>query len=609
MVINSNVPKGTQKVRKMYPNAHKGAVIIHPPHCAGSLAGWACNFLLQLCSSPYMTRLTLSLSLFAFIAIVFFSAPSAPAQSGGGFGLVQSNYDDYARLFKMGKEPNLSPIGNQRWRALYRNNRWQDYATGGEFREPMLAAQTLMGIYLVQHVDHQLTYQIENIIWNKAYLSASLAERITLDQIAMYWETNTDPLLEAKRDAVGQGDSFYSEDEIYRLQLQRRDLDVIARTRIINPNSISRGMKSEVQAVRNLFDHGERGDVPLYYFMREKFAVLDALAASFTFNWDLEKREAEIERMMQNPDLEREVRAEVRTAMAAAAQRRSTAASSSPSGGSPYSSDYGSSEYDSGSSDSGSSSDEFGGSGGPAIPDWAQGALLAAQAGGMTESEKQEQEQKAVDEALRPAAEAKLKILENRQNAYKYVVGVYESTDFHLGTLRKIERYFRNAAEVGDPIAQYHYALFMRYLGDIVYPYESEDGNDVLYRSEELLRQAEEKPDMKKRVENLKERLAIEETRKARRDSEKEKKIAALVKVENDKIDMFDTVLLSVRERISSGNNTGGRGGMNSMMGGGTSGGYGSGGNSGTGRSNSRSSSSSSRNNNNSSSNSSNSNY
>jgi len=533
-------------------------------------------------SVPYMIRLTLSLSLSAFVAVMFFSAPPAPAQGGGGFGLVQSNYDEYARLFKMGREPNLSPVGNERWRALHRNNRWADYAAGGEFREPMLAAQTLMGIYLVQHIDHQLTYQIENIIWNKAHLSASLAERITLDTIAMYWETAEDPALEAKREAVGEGDDFYSEDEIYRLQLQRRDLDVIARTRIINPNNISRMMRSEVQSVRNLFDHGESGWVPMYYFMREKFDVLDALSASFTFNWDKEMRDKAIEAMMQDPDLEREVRQQVRTAQAAARQRNTTGGSPAMGmnlyGGGSDDSSYDSS-YDSGGSGSDDGTD---GSGAPAVPDWLQGAMLSAQAG-ETEADRQEREQRGVDEALRPAAEEKLRRLENRQKAYKYVVGVYESTEFHLGTLRKIEKYFRNAAEVGDPIAQYHLALFLRYLGDIVDP--DKDIADLRYESEDFLKKAEERLDViGKRGEELRDQMAQEEARQAaRRQAEKNRKVAALVKVENDKIELFDTVLLSVRERISSGSSTGGMGGLNSVMGGGMGGGYGNTG--GTGRS------------------------
>ena len=63
-----------------------------------------------------MKCLIYTLSLFAFIAVVFLSVPPAPAQEGlgAGFSLVKADYAEYARLFQTGREPNLSPIGNER---------------------------------------------------------------------------------------------------------------------------------------------------------------------------------------------------------------------------------------------------------------------------------------------------------------------------------------------------------------------------------------------------------------------------------------------------------------------------------------------------------------
>ena len=559
-----------------------------------------------------MKRLTFFLSLSAFVAVVFLFAPSAPAQrvtapAQPGFGLVQSDYNNYAKLFQKKQEPNLSPSenGNERWRALYRNHRWAEYAAGSEFREPMLDAQTLMGIYLVQDVDHRLSYQIETIIWNKAYLSASLAERITLDSIVDYWSRATsdessptyDPILAAKKEAVGEGDDFYPEYELDRLARQRRDIDLIARTRLINPNSISRAMRSEVVVVRNLFDHGEsyKNWVLTYYFMREKFEVLDALADMFIFNWDDDRRAKEIQDLMEaaldNLPLRTRIELEVRSEFAT---RDAEQRSGSTSGGSSSSSDYSSSGYSSSDYSSG-----YGESGyGMPMP---VAATKTPEEREQERKEKEEERQRANDERedeiraeterrVRSEAAAEFQRRELRETAYKYVVGIYESSDFHLGHLRQIERYFRNAANAGDPIAQYHLALFLTYLGDKVDPFT--DTATLHSEIQKLVAAAETSDVTRERTKHLREQIALEAGLAKRRAMLMEEKVKALWKVEKDKIDMFDTVLLGVRERISSGSGVSGR--MQSM--GNTMNGIGSGGNSGTsssGRNNSSSDSSS----------------
>ena len=540
-----------------------------------------------------MKRLTLSLSLCAFVAVVFFSAPSAPAQErlGGGFGLVQADYDEYARLFQRGQEPNLSPVGNSRWRALYRNHRWSDYAAGGEFREPMLAAQTLMGIYLTEHVDHQLSHHIQSIIFHKAQISARLAERITLDRIAMYWERATsgsdeglhDPILIDRMDLAG-GDDFYTEEELDRMAIQRRDIDRMTREKMINRNALERRYQVEIRSVENLFDHGESGWVPRYYFMREKFLVLNALADSFTFNWDNERREEELEKRKENiePSLRSRIEREVRDEFLPLRNAARGVPTMGGMGG-PGMGGAGGPSMDGFDSFGGDMGGEFGGM------DSSMMGMMTPASTGMSEQQIEELAQETLQRRLTDAVEDELRRKELRELAYKYVVGVYESSDYHLRTLRQIHRYFRNAADAGDPIAQYHLALFLRFLGEVVDPFT--DPADHRAESDKLLSELGQQGTMQRRVEMLGTQLAREESIAPRRMSNMTRKIEALVKVENDKIDLFDEVLMRVRERISSGGGvsgrTGGMGGMGGSSGGGMMGGSSSeGGRSGgTGRS------------------------
>ena len=361
-----------------------------------------------------MIRLILALS--AFLAVLFLSIPSAPAQ---GFAPIQADYDSYAGLFGASREPNLSPIGDEKLREQRRNNRWADYAEGNEEREPMLAAQVLMGISLTQYVDHQLTHQIETIIWHRFNLSAALAERVTLDRITAYLERMS-PLVEAIREA--KGITFDSDEEIQPIQRLIRDIHVMALDRVRNPRSLSQPRSTDMRTVRNLFDHGEshRNWVATYRFMREKFDVLDALADSFTFE-------------------------------------------------------------------------------------------------------------------------------DNRQKAFKYVVGFYESTEFHRKALEKIHHYFRTAAEQGNPIAQYHLALFLKYLGDII-----DIDKDEITNYEKWLDQAGGADLAKDRVADAKTRLAEEakEYIAAGRSAQTASKIEALVKLENEKMDMIEAVITRIVQII-----------------------------------------------------------
>ena len=191
---------------------------------------------------------------------------------------------------------------------------------------------------------------------------------------------------------------------------------------------------------------------------------------------------------------------------------------------------------------------------------------MGSMQGGMSEQDIEEAEQREIERRLELEVQDELARRQLRERAYKYVVGVYESSDYHLRMLRLIHRYFQNAAEAGDPIAQYHLALFLRFLGEIVDPFT--DPAEHRYASEEWLRRAALSDITRNRVEALNAQLAREETIAARRFANMTRKVEALVRVENDKIDMFDEVLIRVRERISSGTGSSGRGGMGGGFGG-----------------------------------------
>jgi len=205
---------------------------------------------------------------------------------------------------------------------------------------------------------------------------------------------------------------------------------------------------------------------------------------------------------------------------------------------------------------------------------------------GLGESSEEDKEKE-----FRDYVESELKKREYREKAYKYIVGVYESSDFFLSELRKIRRYFEETADQGDPIAQFHLALFLRYLGEFVDP--EVDESSRIYASEEWLdKVAGTSPELKKRVEVLREQIAAEDEKQERRITDRAQKLLALIKVENGKLDQFDTVLMSVLENIKDSGSSGSYGGSSgrsgrsggmggSMGGGGYGGGGGSGGRSG----------------------------
>ena len=489
-----------------------------------------------------MARLTLSL--FVFVAVTFFSVASVSAQ---GFGLIQNDYDRYVQLFKAGKEPNLShhpTEGNGNWRKLYRDHNWKGYAEETEHREPLHAAQVLMGIYLTSFVDHELSYQIDSIVRYKAHFSPTLTERITLDRIANYIQSTPSPRLEALLSA--QGMTFYSQDEIDRMQLLGRDIDIVARKRMVAGVPISQRHRAEMRSVTNLFHQDVKGWAATYYYMREKFLVLDDLADSFAFNWDETKREEELQKLMESDRIRRIADTRTRNL------RATPAMSADPYGGGEGYLDEGGGLY-------GGGMDMGMGMGMGMDPSMGggRGAPVGLSA---------EDIEKIKEEMPRTVAEEELSALEARHSAYRYIVGVYQGSEFHLETLRKIHRYYSNAAERGDPIAQYHLALFLRYLGDIMNEDRDQDGADN--EVQEWLSKAELADWAKGRVGEVRSYFARESSEESRRSATRERRLETLKKVEEDKLAMIDEVLIKVSQSIGSSGSSGG--GRNSGTAGGT---------------------------------------
>jgi len=498
--------------------------------------------------TPFKVMARLTFSLLVFLAVTFLMAVSVSAQ---GFGLVKNDYDRYTQLFKAKKEPNLShhpEEGNANWRKLYRDHNWKGYAEEAEHREPLLAAQVLMGVYLISFVNHELTYQIDSIVRYKAHFSPALSERIVLDRIAWYMEST--PSLQAL--AANQGMSFYSQDELDRMQDMGRDIDIVARKRMVSGVSIGTRQRAEIRNITNLFHQDVKGWAATYYFMREKFLVLDDLADSFTFNWDEARREEELQKLMESDRVRRLADERTRNLRVAPAM------SSDMYGG----------------GDEGYYGDEIGGMGdmgglaGPGV----MGGM-----GGMGDGRSApvgltaEDIEKIKEEMPRTVAEEEMKLRETRHNAYRYIIGVYQGSEFHLETLRKIYRYFSNAAEQGDPIAQYHLALFLWYLGDIMN--EDENRDDAKHEAQEWLTRAAATAEWAAgRVEEVRSYFTRESSEESQRTATREMRLEALKKVEEDKLTMIDEVLIKVSQNIGSGNSSG-RGGRNTDSGSGMGGG------------------------------------
>jgi hypothetical protein len=336
------------------------------------------------------------------------------------------------------------------------------------------------------------------------------------------------------------------------MEMMNHDINQMMRSNLVPGQVIAKRMQAEIKSVQNLFRHGEQNWVSTYYYMREKFLVLDKLEDSFAFNWDANDTRLDLNSAMELPSVIFAAEARVQARIAAYRQQQMAAQQSlSAGGGSDTDSSWdtgGNSGNDFGDNTSTDGSDfsDFGGFTPPVNAP--QGPTIEGPSEDMIEWWRQE-----------ATLEIALAVLDKTTSEYaefKYIIGVYAGSKYHLETLQRIDRYYRSAAEQGNPIAQFHYALFLKFLGDIVYP----DARDLYLKTEKLLDDAEKSEVTKKRVAEARILLAEYNNLELKSGEEaREKKKDTLKRMELEKIERLEDVLIRMSQNI--GNNQGGMGG------------------------------------------------
>ena len=512
-----------------------------------------------------ITMIRLVFSVFVFIAVMFFSFASVSAQ---GSGLIQSDYERYAQLFKIGEEPNMShhpTEGSATWRKLYRDHHWKDYAEGDEFNKPIVAAQVLMGIYLASYVDHELTYEIDSIIRHKAHFTNALNEYIVLNRVDVYMNKRdksgqsgseqsegssslSDLIENVIGKKAGRGTTFYSEQERETMENMGIDLDVAARRRMVSGALITSRQRAEIRQINNLFRQDTKEWtkewVATYDYMREKFLVLDALRDCFAYHWDSERREEELNKQREDDEVRRaaisivanqtaQQKRNAEFAVELARYRRSQEKKDEIlTGALARQLSKGALATNEGTTDG---VDLYEGQY-TEIPDYESMVMT------------EEEIQTMTDYMINKIAEHEVQKIEERHKAFRYLAGVYRSTDYHLETLQKIHRYLLNGATQGDAIAQYHLALFLRYLGEFL----DIDKGEAEHDSQEWLTKANRSDLAKTRVAALGSYFLRESNEEEKRTTAMKKKVDALMKVEEEKMELIEEVLERVLGEIGS---------------------------------------------------------
>ena len=150
---------------------------------------------------------------------------------------------------------------------------------------------------------------------------------------------------------------------------------------------------------------------------------------------------------------------------------------------------------------------------------------------------------------LQETANEELEKIVTRHAAHKYIIGVYKGRDYHVGNLEKIYHYYLSAAEKGNSIAQYHVALFLIYFGDIL----GMDKADIKRESEGWMQKAFGSDLAHKRVEEFS-TYREKETKQEQIDKrvkETGEKIEKLIRLEHERMDMVDNVLIQTAKRVA----------------------------------------------------------
>ncbi|MDR0521037.1 MAG: hypothetical protein LBH00_04180 [Planctomycetaceae bacterium] len=422
---------------------------------------------------------------------------------------VHLDYEEFAKLFFAGKEPNFT-VDNT-WRKKYEMHGWRAAAEEGNAE-----AETLTAIYLLSFIDQQLTLQIEKIFLEKAMLNHTIAQSAVLDNIALYMAAHPKAVEELGAGS-GAGIKFYT-GETEKLVQQT---DELVRRNMVSGSAIAKKILIEAKEFRGLFQQKESGIVANFLLMKEKFKALEDLKYQFTANWDAQRTKDTKDRLKKSPAIERiiGIRARTDASGGSTGSFRPGRITSRPSpDGQP--------------SDGGENA-----TGGEAGSDSSFFPSSTAD----TQITKEQEIEIIIDEMIQR--------MKDRYTAHKYLVGVYQGQDYHLETLEKIHHYLRNASEAGNPVAQCYYALFMKYLGYSV----GEDDADGEKAWQKWLKQAKETKAAQERVAKLEKQAEEAKGKAAKRAETAKKRIDFLINAEDEKIATIDKMLLQAAGRAGNG--------------------------------------------------------
>ena len=158
-----------------------------------------------------------------------------------------------------------------------------------------------------------------------------------------------------------------------------------------------------------------------------------------------------------------------------------------------------------------------------------------------------EEEQEIRGRHLQVAAQEELDMMVAKHKAHKYIVGVYQGQNYHVGNLKRIYRYFFDAANQNNPIAQYHLALFLLYFGDIL----GMTREDVEQKCKDWLEKAYDSELTHDSVVEINTLLDAERRKAERRKEQTVEKIETMLKLEHERMDMIENALIQQAKRAT----------------------------------------------------------
>jgi hypothetical protein len=254
-------------------------------------------------------------------------------------------------------------------------------------------------------------------------------------------------------------------------------------------SSVPTRLSTEETAIKNLFLPEIMGGWEAKYrVIREQISVLDTLADTFAFNWNEERKKKELNRLMDK-DIGIQKMAEELARLE-----------------------------------------------------------IETRPGNLSMEEIQEIKGRKLQEV----AQKELERVVAHHTAHKYLIGVYQGMDYHVRDLQRIYRYYLGAANQGNPIAQYHIALFLIYFGDILGMKKEDAGQ----KSQDWLAKAYHSNLARDRVVELSTQLIADNEKIKEREEATERKMERLLRMEHEKITAVEDVLIQMAKRVRIINET-----------------------------------------------------